>query len=221
MRRWRTLVDDGLGARRGFADRDVLLHKGDVVEGAAVLVDGAVEILQPGPEGTSVLVKILVAPTLFGVIEVIAGEPSWLETVRGLGDGVIVPVSRARFLHTVEHDAAASFECLRDLGTAFAVAAKHEPSRLHAVDALLANVLLAYVDACGEPWDGGLRLKVKRTQADLAAAIGASERSVNKRLSDWKDRGAVDKNDARYIVHDRAFLEDTAGELRGSLIHRS
>jgi CRP/FNR family cyclic AMP-dependent transcriptional regulator len=218
MKRWGELVA-GLHRTR-FGDRDALVHKGGDAEAVAVLVEGAVELLHPSPDGSSVLVKILVAPTLFGVIEAIAREPSWLESVRGLGDGSVVWVPRAQFQQIVESDAAASYECLRDLGLAFAVAARHEPSRLHQVDAVLANALVAYVDACGEPWDGGMRLRVKRTQADFAAAIGASERSVNKALTEWRERGLIDKNDARYIVLDRRALIELAGELAGSLVHR-
>lgn len=222
MNRWQALAESGaLGRAADHADRAVVLRKGAPAAAASVLVDGAVEILQPGADGDSVLVKILVAPTLFGVIELIGDEPLWLEDVRVLGGARLVEVPKARFLDLVATDPAASYECLRDVGRAFCVAARHEPSRLFSVEALLANTLLAYVDACGERWDGGQRLRVKRTQADLAAAIGKSERAVNTALSAWREQGVVDKTDGRYIVHRREVLEGIAGELLGSLVHQT
>lgn len=220
MQRWRDLGQSGaLGDAHVREDREVLLRKGHPADAAWMLLDGAVEILQPGIDGTSVVVKLLVAPTLFGVIELLGDEAHWLEDVRVLGRATVVRLPRERFLDVVKHDAVASYECLRDVGTAFCVAARHEPSRLHAVETLLANALLAYVDACGERWDGGVRLQVKRTQADLAQAIGKSERAVNTVLSGWRDAGVVDKVEGRYLVHQRAILETLAGELLGSLVH--
>lgn len=221
MRAWQRLFAEGaLGPRVTFEDRDEVFAKGAAADAAWFLAEGAVEILQPGQDGGSVVVKLLVAPTLFGLIEALGDERETLESVRALGDITCARMERRRLHEIVAREGEATVECLRDVCRAFCVAARFEPSRLSSVDALLANALLAYVDACGEPWDGGVRLRVKRTQADLAQAIGASERSVNKLLSSWKSEGVIDKNDARYIVHQRAVLEELAGELAGSLVHR-
>jgi hypothetical protein len=62
-------------------------------------------------------------------------------------------------------------------------------------------------------------MAVKRTQRDLSQAIGAAERTVNRTLFGWKALHAIDRNHARYIVHDRALLEGCAAQLRGSLVH--
>lgn len=224
VRHWSTLVaGKRFGAARRRADGDVVFAKGDPLDHVYALVAGAVEILQPALAATdaTVVVKLLAAPTLFGAIEALGDEPRALESVRALGDTDVVAIERAAFRATIAADLAAAHECLLDVGRAFCVAAKFEPSRLADVDARLAAMLLAYVDVCGEPWDGGVRMRVKRTQADLAGAIGASERTVNRVLADWKARGFVDKNDARYIVHDAPALHALAGELAGALVHRS
>lgn len=221
MRTWPALANDGaLGVLRSVVDREVVFERGTAADRAWFLAAGAVEIVQRSAEGTSIVVKILTAPTLFGVIEILGGEPHVLETVRALGGADVYGLPRAAFLDRIARDADAAYECLVDVGAAFCVAARFEHARLHETEALLANLLLAYVDVLGERWDGGVRVAVKRTQAELAEAIGAGERSVNRILADWKDAGLVHKIDARYLVRDRDALVERAGDLRGSLVHR-
>jgi CRP-like cAMP-binding protein len=199
----------------------VLFEKGAPADHAYLLAHGAIEILQPGADGMSVVVKILQAPTLFGAIEAFGEEPLYLETVRCLGKVRVVRMTSARLRQVALDNPRAGYEALLDVARAFCVAARLEPARLAQTDTLLANALLAYVDVVGEERDGARFMTVKRTQSDLAAAIGAGERSVNRILSAWLDAGVVVKRDARYGVVDRAFLENLAGDLLGSLVHGS
>ncbi len=221
MDRWVALYRTGaLGLPLHLKDREVVFRRGDEADACYFLRDGAVELLQSSEDGKAVLVKILVGPTLFGAIEPLGGEPLYLETVRVLEKANVVRLTRARFLQLVSEDAEASFECLKDVGKAFCVAAQLEPARLFPADAQLAAVLLAYADACGDPCDDGVHMRVKRTQEDLAQAIGGGERSVNRFLTEWKSRGLVSKRTARYLVHDLEGLRLIAGSLSFGLVHR-
>jgi CRP-like cAMP-binding protein len=220
MQRWLALqICEGLGSSRDHTDRDLLFQKGEPATHGWFLKQGVVEILQPAANGTSMIVKLLRAPTLFGVIEHLGDEPRYLESVRSLGPAHTISIEREKLLGLLRENPAAALECLHDLGAAFCAAARFEASHVSDTEALLANAFLAYIDVVGEPWDGGTRMQVKRTQVDFAHAIGAAERSVNRVLKEWQARNIVDKTGARYIVHDRGYLERLAGELRGSLVH--
>ena len=222
MRAWRALFERGdLGVGVDSADRTVLFDKGALAAHGYFLVDGAIEILQAGVDGTSVVVKILRAETLFGAIEALGDESHYLETVRCLGAVRAVRMTSARLRQIAAADAAACYEALVDVARAFCVTARFEPARLATTEAMLANVILAYTDVVGEDRGGARFMTVKRTQADLAAAIGAGERSVNRILAAWQECGAIVKEAARYGVLKRGFLEDTAGELVGSLVHHA
>lgn len=222
MRAWRALFERGqVGVGVDDADRTVLFAKGAPAAHGYFLVDGAVEILQPGADGTSVVVKILQAQTLFGAIEALGAETHYLETVRCLGAVRTVRMTSARLRQIAAADVAACYEALVDVARAFCVTARFEPARLASTEAMLANVMLAYTDVVGEDRGEARFMTVKRTQADLAAAIGAGERSVNRILAEWQESGVVVKEAARYGVIKREFLEDTAGELVGSLVHRA
>ncbi|HEY1100332.1 MAG TPA: Crp/Fnr family transcriptional regulator [Myxococcota bacterium] len=221
MKRWTTLFDEGrFGLPRRAADRDVVFSRGDPAHHVHVLRRGAVEIQQPADDGRAVLVKVLVGPCLFGVIEQLGGVPHYLETVQALGAADIATVDAAAFAALLRGDAALSYECLVDVGTAFCVAARQESARLQPLETQVASVLLAWADATGEPTATGIRLGIKRSQEDIAAAVGCSERSVTRILADWKAHHVVDKSGGRFTVVDIARLRTQAGVLHDSLVHR-
>jgi hypothetical protein len=101
------------------------------------------------------------------------------------------------------------------------VAARFEAGRLFEADVLLANLLIAYGDVFGVRSDQGLELRIKRSQTELAQAIGASERQVNRLISDWRQCKKLDKRAAKYILRDERYFADQAAPLRSSLIHRA
>lgn len=175
-----------------------MFERGDPARTAFLLLEGAVEIVQRSVEGSALVVKILVAPTLFGAIELVGDETEYLEAAQVLGGATVVPMSRARFRRELQGNAAQAFECLSDVSRAFCVTARFEGAVLEPTEVLLANLLLAYADVFGVPDDdGGVRIELKRTQADFAQAIGAGERSVNRVLSRFIDDGLLEKRRAR------------------------
>jgi CRP-like cAMP-binding protein len=156
MQTWLKLHEAGmLGPATHHSDREVLFERGEVADAAWFLVDGAVEVLQPSEGDGGVLLKLLHGPTLFGAIEQLVRESTYLETVRVLGHAQVVRLPRSAFLHLLRTHNDAVCEGLLDLSTGFCVAARLEGARRFEVEALLANVLLAYIDVAGEPWDGG------------------------------------------------------------------
>jgi len=220
-RKWSELHATGaLGAARRLEDRAVLARRGDPAVTAWFQARGLLEVYQTSPEGGGYLARILVAPTVLCLKECLAGEAGYMQTVGVLEEAEVVPISREQVLGVLAEHNALCLSTLVEVSRAFCGAASLEVNRLDGTERRLASLLLAYTAACGEPWDGGLRMRVKRTQTDLASAIGANERSVNRALTAWKRRGIVDKRDARYLVLDRAALAEIADDAALALIHR-
>ena len=217
MDRWSDVLRDPVMTRE---DRDVVARRGDEAKAFWFHASGALEVFQPGVDGRSYLARILLAPNVICIKECLAGEQSYLQTVRVLERASLLHIERPRALELLMAHPALSLRTLIEVSRAFCGAARLESNRLHDTESLLAHVLLAYVDACGEPWDGALRMRVKRTQADLAECIGANERSVNRILTAWKNDGIVDKRDARYLVLDAARLTERVEDGAQALIHR-
>ncbi len=215
---WDLFQSDQLGRTRPLNDRERVLVKDSPATHAYFLEEGSIEILQENGSGAALVVKILGAPNLFGVIELIGHEPRYLETVRALGPGRIRPLPKAVFLELLRSSPAACYACLENTCQAFCSAARFEPAHLVATEQKLANFLLALFDCGGTPTGAGVRLGLKRNQADFADAIGASERSVSRILALWQEEGLIAKKRGQYELLNRFGLEAIAGELRGSLL---
>ena len=222
MQAWLQQAKAGLlGRPAAAADRAVIFDRGDPAARTYLLAAGALEIRQTSEAGLSSVVKILVGPALFGQTEPLAGEPEYLESVVALGRVTFYAMERRRFTELVRGDAALGYECLVDMGRAFCVKARFEAPQLFQTEALLANLLIAYAELFGERRRQRVVIGLRRTQADLAEAIGAGERSVNRILATWKHREIITKEKARYILCNELFLRETAGDLVGSLVHRA
>ncbi len=219
--RWSTLADAGeVGVARAYDDQEVIARRGDPANACWYHATGALEVFQPGDDGRSYLARLLIAPNIICLKECLAGEASYLQTVRALERASLVCIERERALALLMANPALSLRTLVEVSRAFCGAARLESNRLHGTESLLANVVLAYCEACGEPWDGVVRMRVKRTQADLAECIGANERSVNRILTAWKAQGLVDKRDARMLVLDAERLAERVDDGARALVHR-
>lgn len=206
------------GTARITRDGERIFDKGSPATHAYFLQAGAVEIRHEEPSGLGVVVKVLAAPNLFGVIEQLGAEPVYLESVRSLGEARMVAIGRQRFLQQLRDNPPWCFAVLQNTGTAFCMAARFEPVQLVTPEAKLANYLLALLRVASVQTKGRDRLELKRSQADFAEAIGASERSVSRILARWQDEGVLEKHAGRYELVRRDVLESIAGALLGSLV---
>jgi CRP-like cAMP-binding protein len=221
MQTWRKLAQEGaLGKALHFKDLAVLFGRGDAAKDVYLLFDGAYEVYQESDQGSSVVVKVVTGPTMPGSVELIAGEPNYQESIRIAGQATLYRVPARDYFRILSTNPRASYESLVDISLCFAGAAKFEASRLHDADVLLATLLLAYGDLFGRKVAAGVRVELKRSQAQLSAAIGCTERSVNRVLTGWREQGVALKLAGRYLLKDVDALSRIAGPLRGALVHR-
>lgn len=218
---WHGLAAQGeLGPLITHEDRAVLFLGHTPADHAYFLQSGYVELFHSTADGRAVVIKILSAPALFGVIEAVAREPLYLESVRVLASASVHKVSSARFLSLTSENAQLANECLYDMGAAFCTAARFEPSHLFELNVILANHLVAWAELFGRPAKDGTFIALNRSQADLANAAGATLRSVNRILADWRDAGIMLMRKGRFVITALPALQALAAPLRGSLIHR-
>ncbi len=221
METWRQLAASGqLGKPRKLRDRALVFERGEPARRAHLLFEGAHEVQQTSEQGLSVVLKVVTPLTLAGSVELIAGEPDYLETIRVVGSAVMYVLEADAFLAVLEKSPSALSESAADVAQCFCGAARFEASRLFEADVVLATLLSAYAQVFGTQTPNGTRIELKRSQSDLGAATGTAERSVNRILADWQKLGLVSKSDGRYTVHDLGALERMAGPLKGSLVHR-
>ncbi len=221
MRRWLSLAESGaLGVPFLKADREQIMTAGEGLKQVYLLATGACEVYDETPDGVSVVVKLVNGPTVLGSHEASASEVQSLASIRAAGPSRLYSMTVAQYLALMRQDHGACLESLRDISRAFCAAARFQPSRLHETQALIANFFATYALVFGEPSPAGIRLSLKRSQSDIAGSIGASERTVNRILADWKESGLISKAGGRYVLHDVPAMERLAGSLMGSLLHR-
>ncbi|MBL8949323.1 MAG: Crp/Fnr family transcriptional regulator [Myxococcaceae bacterium] len=221
METWRRLAVSGeLGKPRVLRDREIVFERGQPADRAYLLFEGAHEVVQGSESGQSAVLKVVTPLTIAGSVELLAGEPDYLETIRIAGDAVMYVLEADAFIAVVGKSPSALTESAADVAQCFCGAARYEPARLFENDVVLATLFSAYADVFGEPTPKGTRISLQRSQSDLAAATGIAERSVNRILAQWQKLKLVSKDAGRYTVHDLAALKRLAGPLDGSLVHR-
>lgn len=220
MKTWLRLAESGaLGVSKVVPDRKAIATEGQPAQAAYFLSEGAAEIFHVSEQGFSVMVKLVTAPTVLASPEVLAGEPVYLASIRSAGTSTIHRLRRPQFLQRL-NEPNISLEATLDIVLAFLGAARMEVSRLHTTESLLATVLLAYAEVFGTKDSSGCVIGLRRSQSDLAEAIGVAERSVNRIMTRWSSDGVVSKRRGRYILQDIDRLHDFAGDLAGCLVHR-
>jgi CRP-like cAMP-binding protein len=220
LQSWSALFESGeLGASVVMEDRAIVAQKGASAGTAWFHSRGLLEVFQTNHQGASYLARILVAPNLVCLKECVAGRERYLQTVRVLESAALVPLPREPALRILERHPRVCLSTLVEVTRAFCGAVSLEANRMETIESLLANVILAYTRSCGESWDRGTRMRVKRTQEDLAEAVGGNERSVNRVLARWKKEELVDKRDARYLVFEAERLKSFVSRGVGDLVH--
>jgi CRP-like cAMP-binding protein len=74
----------------------------------------------------------------------------------------------------------------------------------------VARTLLALAREHGEAAEGGVRIRLKLSQATLGAMVAASRENVNRALALFSSRGAVSQQEGFFLVHDQKALEREA-----------
>ena len=217
---WNELADRGtLGRIHEFKDKLLMMKQGEPADSVYFLSSGQVEIFHQFSTEQSIVVKILRAPTLFGVIEATTPKKNYLESVRVLKRTIVYKMKRDKFLEIIKNNTQAMFATLVDLSQAFAVASYFEPASLANKEQLLANLLLAYVKLFGVENRLGIRIVLNRTQEDFARATGAVKRSINRILVQWHKHAIVTRHKGFYVIRDLEALTKMAASLQGALIH--
>jgi CRP-like cAMP-binding protein len=218
---WAELSREGkLGPARTHQDRVLLAERGLPATVAFFLAEGTLEVFQPGADGASYLARLLVGPTVLCLKECLAGEETYLQTVRVLEKARLHAMTRAQVMAHLQADAAMTLGTLVEVSRAFCGAARLEGNRMQSTESLLAHALLAYADVVGDDVDAGIRLRVKRTQADWAECVGATERRVHTLWNEWKRQGFIDGARGVTEILDRDALLERIDDSVVALVHR-
>ena len=191
---------------REFPEGTVIVSQEDRGDALFVLASGRVKVVLYGDSGGEVILSIFKSPgDFFGELSLLDDQPR-SATVIAVEPSRLLLLRRADFqAHIVAHPRTA----LRAL--------TEVARRLRRADELIGNLALLDVfgrlarklrelaAADGEETDGGVLIRDRPTQAELAAMIGSSRETVSRALSELARRGHLEMT-GRELRLQRAFL---------------
>jgi len=186
-----------------------LFRKGDPARGLIAILDGKVKIAA-SDEGKESTFNILGPGEIFGEIALIDGDARTADAV-AIEDSRVLVIDRRDFRAWLERDP----ELCVHLMVLLCRRIRHiggllEDAAFLQVGERLAKKLLRLADEFGRPTEGGVRIGVKLSQTELGNLVGATRRSVNAELGDWREAGLVAVENGYIVLRDRDGLERIA-----------
>lgn len=195
-------VAAGLTARLptvDFAAGQVIYARGDLEAVLYILLDGKVKLGRCADDGRENILSVLAPPDVFGELSILdPGPQPWNATA--VTEVCAATVDRQRLESwLVEYP-----EIAGRLLTMLARRLRHTSDTLADLSfidapARVAKRLLWLAQRFGIPENGSMRVNHGLTQEELAQLVGATRETVNKALSDFRNRGWI-RVDGKSVV---------------------
>jgi CRP/FNR family transcriptional regulator len=193
---------------RSFGRGETVWLEGARAEALVVIAEGQLKAYRVSREGREVIVAVY--PSVSTTGEVGLFHPvgiRWL-SLAAMAPTRCLMIRRAPLLSFLSRHPATMVRMLEQLST-IAVQAAYSFSGV-AFDDIgrrVAGLLLRLAEEHGEDTPDGIRIRLRLSQADLAAHVAASRENVNRALASLVARGVVSHRDGHVRVHDLAALE--------------
>ena len=192
-----------LAARMRPRDTDagtVVVSHEELGDALYVIASGKFKVVLYGETGREIILSMLHAGDFFGEMALLDRQPRSANVV-AVEDGELLSLDRVAFQnHLVGHPS-----------TALAILAEMS-RRLRHADEVIGNLALLDVYARvarairdlaqkqGEPVDGGVLIRERPTQQEMAGMIGTSRETVSRALNDFTRRGLLEMNGKQILV---------------------
>ena len=191
----------GFARERPMRAGEVLFRRGDTESFMLAVVEGTVRVTLPSAEGRERILAIFHPDDVLGEIALLDGKPRTADAVARSNGRLLVFERRDLLpvLRTTPEMTLALMEllCARLRRTSDQV---EEQSFLD-LSTRLARALMRMADT---------EAHVVATQRDLAELVGATRESVNRRLRDWEDAGALRLGKGTVTIQDMAAMREAA-----------
>jgi CRP/FNR family transcriptional regulator, cyclic AMP receptor protein len=193
---------------RDYPEGSVIVSQEEPGDALYVLVRGRVKVVLYGESGREVILSIFKTPgDFFGEMSLLDDQPR-SATVMASERSRLLTLSRRDFQAHIAAQPRTALRVLKELSR-----------RLRRADEVIGNLALLDVygrlagklremaAAEGEEQEGGILIRQRPTQAEIAAMIGTSRETVSRALSELARRGYLEMSGKKLLVR-RAFLLD-------------
>ncbi len=198
--------------RRRYPEGAVVLGQEEAGDALFVLAQGRVKVVLYGESGREIILSMFHAPgDFFGEMSLLDDEPR-SATVLAVEPSTLLVLSRDAFRRHLAAQPRTALAVLAELSR-----------RLRRADEVIGNLALLDVygrvartlrqmaESDGEAVDGGIVIRERPTQSEMAGMIGTSRETVSRVLSELARRGHIEVTGRRILVR-RAFLLAEDGE---------
>lgn len=197
---------------RRYARGEAVWHEGDAATVLCVVAGGQLKAHRVSRDGREVIVEVYPAFSVTG--EVGLFHPAgirWL-SLGAMEVSHCLMVPRAPLVGFLSRHPAAMQRMLESLSMAGVRAAySYSGMAFEDIGRRVASLLVYLANEYGEEAIDGTRIRLRLSQGDLAAHVGASRENVNRALSRLATRGVVSQRDGYFHVHDLGALDAAAG----------
>jgi CRP/FNR family transcriptional regulator, cyclic AMP receptor protein len=193
-----------------FGPGQVIFARGDLKAALYLLVEGKVKLGRCADDGRENLLTVLAPPDMFGELSILdPGPQPW--TATAVTEVRTVMVNRAQLEAWMLDHPAMGDRLLRLIARRL----RHTTDTLADLafidaPARVAKQLLGLAQRFGTPENGSMRVTHDLTQEELAQLVGATRETVNKALSDFRNRGWIRVDGKSVLISDSERLAHRA-----------
>jgi len=199
---------------RIYENKEMIFLPGDRGDKVYYLKEGLVRLARLSPGGKEITLAILEPGEVFGEMSFLDGLPR--ETFAEAMDRTLVCISRRKdFEKFVSSKPELGLRVTKKMGERVRdLEHQIEDLVFRDVPGRLASLILRLADKHGtEPHPKGQLIDLRLTHQEIANLIGATRESASINVSRLKQRGVVEMDKHRFVVRDRAALEEMLDEF--------
>lgn len=186
----------------------MLYSEGDLADKIYFLKRGRVKITKTTDEGKVFVLHMYKEGDMFGQIDV-------LQETRHQFNAEIVEDSRMGVIQQKDLEillwqhGELAVEFMKWMGALHRLTeTKFRDLMLFGKPGALCSTLIRLANTYGEETETGIRISKKMTHTDLGDIIGATRESVNRMISDLRQKGALTMEGGYIVIQDLAYLKD-------------
>lgn len=189
-----------------FVPGQVIYARGDLGAELYILLEGKVKLGRCADDGRENLLTVLAPPDIFGELSILDPGPQPWNTTAVTHVHAVTVGREQLYAWMVEHPEIGK-RLLRLMARRF----RHTTDTLADLafidaPARVAKQLLGLAQRFGIPENGSMRVTHDLTQEELAQLVGATRETVNKALSDFRNRGWIRVDGKSVLISDSERL---------------
>lgn len=192
-------------AKRQYHRGEILFHQGDPSNTVFLIKDGSFKLVKVTEEGRETVLAVAGKGEVLGEAALFRETPQPATAV-ALGEARVCAISRLDLEKVVRENPDLALGIITSLGARL-YETWERVAELNAgnIREKVLTLLLRLAGEHGEPCPGGTVIKLRLTQQDIAAFIGASRVMVAQVLTDLTAAGHISKQQKYYVLKDRCF----------------